>query len=139
MSGLSHATAFDDEQRMPLGLAERARLICLVQLLFGDGASQFRGCRLVQGAERDGGEPIVALEAGDHAREGRVVLFFLGTHGANKQAARIAGGAQKILEPLDGVAVGPLQVVDEEQQGSRRSKRLSDRVEEPHALPAFEL
>ena len=68
-----------------------------------------------------------------------VVLLLLRAHRADDEAAHVGCRAHEILEPFDGVAVGPLQVVDDEDEGSGRSECLRQRLEEAQALPALEL
>ena len=51
----------------------------------------------------------------------------------------VGGRAQEIVQPLEGVAVGPLQVVDDENERSRRAECLRERLEEAQALPALQL
>jgi hypothetical protein len=37
----------------------------------------------------------------------------------------------EVLKPVQGIGVGPLQVVDDEDEGSGRSEYLRERLEEP--------
>ena len=134
-----HTSTFDDEQRMTFGFAERARQRRLVQRMLGHFAGQLRRGRPVERAERDRRQQIVALEVTEQPSERRIVLLLLGAHGADDEAARVGCRAHEILKPFDGVAVGPLQVVDDEDERSRRPERLRQRLEEAQALPALEL
>ena len=134
-----HASAFDDEQRMAFGFAERARQRRLVERMLGDLAGQLRGGRPVERAERDRRQQIVAFELAEQPSERRIVLLLLGAHRADDEAARVGRRAQEIVEPFDGVAVGPLQIVDDEHERSGGPERLRERLEEAQALPALEL
>ena len=134
-----HASALDNEQGMTFGFAERARQRRLVQRMLGHFAGQLRRGGPVERAERDRRQQIVALEMTEQPSERRIVLLLLRAHRADNEAARVGCRAHKILEPFDRVAIGPLQVVDDEDEGSRRSECLRQRLEEAQALPALEL
>ena len=94
---------------------------------------------LVERTERDPRQQIIALEVIEQPSERRIVLLFLRAYRADHEAARVGGRAQEIVEPFDRVRIRPLQVVNHEDERSRRPEYLRQRLEEAHALPALEL
>ena len=124
---------------MAFGFAEGARQRRLVQRMFGDLAGQLRRRRLVERAERDRRQPLVAFEMSEQPPERRIVLLLLGAHRADDEAARVGRRAQEVMKPLDRVGVRPLQIVENEHERRGRPERLRQRLEEAQALPALEL
>src|SRR5580704_17078559 len=124
---------------MAFGLAERLNERRLVERMAGDFAGELRSRGSVERPERDRRQPIGALELNEEASERRIVLLFFGAHRAVDQITRAGCRAKNILEPFDRIAVRPLQVVEDEDEGRRRSESLCKRLEEAQTLPALEL
>ena len=139
LRGRLHPSSFDDEQGMPFGFVKGPRQRRIIELMSGHLAGELRGGHLVERAERDRGHEVIALETSEQPTQGRVVLLLLGARGADDEAVHVGGRAHEILQPVQGVAVGPLQIVDDENQRSGRSECLRERLEEAQLLPALQL
>jgi hypothetical protein len=82
---------------------------------------------------------MVAIQMGEQPAEWWIVLFLLDANGAAHETVGVRRGAEKIAEPVDRIGVGPLQIVEHEDDGRRQSNGLRQRFEETQALPALEL
>ena len=80
------------------------------------GAGELGHLAVVEPAQRDAGQRLVALEVGEHLDQ-RVVLAQLGVAvGAEQQRRPDAQRAQEVAAEQQRRAVGPVQVVDDRQQ-----------------------
>ena len=105
---------------------------------FAHLGGQLRRLRRVQGLEDDLGELRGAPQVSKERRERVPGLELLRTRGSDDEQAGFGVEAGEKMEPLDGFAVAPLQVVDEEEKGLRsREDRPGQALEE--AQPVAEL
>ena len=103
-----------------------------------DLGRQLRRLRRVQGLEGDLGELRSAPQVPEERRERVRGVELLRTRGPEDEQARVGIEPGEEMEPLEGLAVAPLQVVDEEEQGRRsREHRPGQALEE--AQPVAEL
>jgi hypothetical protein len=87
--------------------------------MFGYRACQLRRGRPVERTERDCRQQIIALEVAEQSFERWIVLLLLRVHRSDNEAPRPGRRAHEVMEPFDRVAIGPLQVVDDEHERSR--------------------
>src|SRR5262245_49923287 len=124
---------------MAFGFAKSAGDRRFVERMLGDLACQLCGGGPVERSEGNCRHQIVAFELTQQSHERWVVLLLLRSHRADDQAWCVGRRSRKILQPFDGVTVGPLQIVDEEDEWSSRSECSRERLEKPEPLPALEL
>ena len=139
LRGRLHPSSFDDEQRMSFAFVKGPRQRRIVELMSGHLACELRRGHLVERAQRDRRHEAIALEMSEQPTQGGVVLLLLGACGADDQTVHVVGRAHEVLQPVQGVAVRPLQVVDDENQRSSQSECLREGLEEAQVLPALQL
>ena len=127
-----------DEEGIALGLPVEPGGRVRVEDPVPDLGGQLRRLRRVQRLEGDLGELRCAPQVPEERRERVRGVELLRTRGPEDEQARLGIEPGQEMEPLEGLAVAPLQVVDEEQQRRRsRERRPGQALEE--AQPVAEL
>ena len=114
---------------MTFRVTERASGGGSVERVLGHGAGELRRSGLVERPKRNDGHRLVLREVSQQPLERWIVLFLLGADGGDDEAVSARGRAEELLEPLDGVRVGPLQIVDDERDRCGGPERVCQRFE----------
>ena len=128
-----------DEERVALGLGVQRGDELGRGRLGPERGHQLADLRLREAAQRHLGEHRLAPQRGDDGRERVVVGELAGAVGAEEHRAPRLRRADQVADELQRRAVGPLQVVEHEQQrGAGRDLRQQrgERVEQAMALGA---
>src|SRR5687768_7795248 len=128
---LPRAHSLDNVERVTLCLGVKLTTLPLIQRNPGDGGAE-RGClRLAEWLERNFLQSAFAGELADYRVEARLQRDFTRAKRGHHYYARGICGPQKPADPLEGLAVRPLQVVEEQQYrlGCRRDG-MRHRLEE---------
>jgi hypothetical protein len=123
------AQRLDDEERIALGLPEQA-----VGVDIGPGQHERLLAR--QASQLDLVEPPGRAQRGHQLRE--LAVDLLAARGRRHEQRRVGGAAQQVMDELERLAVGPVQVVGHEQQGGAGAHDGGgERVEQAPALLAL--
>jgi hypothetical protein len=114
--GIEHlrADALDDEQRVPFGFAVKAGCRIRTELASGHLRGEGRGLVGVQGAKGELCELAVPTQVVRERREGMVRTHLLRSCRADHEQPRIHVEVKEIVQPVYGILVAPLQIVDEQ-------------------------
>jgi hypothetical protein len=127
-----------DEEGIALGLPVEPGGRVRVEDPVSDLGGQLRRLRRVQRLEDDLGELRSAPQLLEEGRERVRGVELLRARGPEDEQARFGVEPEEEAKPLEGLAVAPLQVVDQEQQGWRsRERRPGQTLEE--AQPVADL
>ena len=126
-----------DEERVALGLPVQRRDEVGGRRGGAVRLHQRRDLAGLEAVELEVGEDVLAPQRGDQLRE-RVALLELGVAvGAEEHRAPRLGRAHEVAQELHGRAVGPVQIVEDEQQrsaGGELGEQRGERVEQALAL-----
>ena len=97
-------------------------------------ANQAGGLVRPEPGQREAAQDALAAPPGDLVNEGGRRLF--GAVGQDQQQRKTAHPVDEVRQPVEGGAVGPVRVVDEnhERPGIQRQKHLHECLEDPPPL-----
>ena len=126
-----------DEERVALGLAVQRRHEVRGGRAAPWACDQLPDLAGVEALERDVREAVLAPQRGDQLRQRVPLLELRVAVGAEEHRAPRLGRAHEVAQQLHGRAVGPVQVVEDEQQRRARGQlgqQRGERVEQALAL-----
>jgi hypothetical protein len=122
----------DHEQRVALGVGEQAAGLGLAERVARQPLGQGGRLLLGQPSHLDLGDPVEGAQPGDQVVGGMAPVQLLAPGRGHHQQGCLGPGPEQVVEELQGLPVGPVEVVGDQQEGPGRSQdRPGQGLEQP--------